>query len=155
MQIDLHKSRDSFALIGDAKDEYKFKFIQAKLYVRQVKISADVLLAHAKILQTSTVKYPIKKVETKAIVISSGVTNATLEGVSKGPLPNRIVFGLVDCDSYNGSYAKNCFNFKHNNLIEVGVVANGSHVPYSPISLDFDKSLLTASSYASIKNFEL
>ena len=148
VDVKLTKARDSFCLIGDGKDEYKVKFLKAVLHVRQVRISPDVRLAHAKVLENNTAKYPIKRVETKAIVISKDLLNKTLEGVSTGHLPNRIVFGLVDSDSYNGDYKKNCFNFKHYNLSRVAVTVNGHDAPYSPIEVDFKNNLYTKAYYS-------
>ncbi len=148
LDLKLHKSRDSFVLMSDGKIEYKIQFTKTILYVRQVKISNDVLLAHAKVLEGATIKYPMKRVETKAIVLSSGIHSKTLESVSTGRLPNRLVFGFVDCDSYNGNYKKNCFNFDHYNLNEVRVTVNGQDAPYSPLSLDFKTNLYTRGYYS-------
>jgi hypothetical protein len=72
-EIKLNKARDSFSLIGDGVEEYKIHFIKTSLYVRQVKVSPDILLAHARVLENNTLKYPMKRVETKSVVLSSEI----------------------------------------------------------------------------------
>jgi hypothetical protein len=80
------------------------------MYGRQVKVSNDVVLAHAKMLEKVPALYPITHVELKSYTINSGVKSHIIDNDSAGNLPKRIVFGLVDGDAFNGDITKNCFN---------------------------------------------
>ena len=48
---------------------------------------------------------------------------------------------MMDNDSYNGSYKKNLFNFKHYNLTQIEISVNGEEVPFKPLKLNFDEKL--------------
>ena len=63
MKIRLSRSKDSFVMMGEGKID----IISAKLYVRKLKITPSLVLAHERILQNETAKYPITRVECKVI----------------------------------------------------------------------------------------
>ena len=51
---------------------YKVVIQDASLYVRRVKVSPTVVLAHAKTQEHATTKYPLQRVQMKAFSIPSG-----------------------------------------------------------------------------------
>jgi hypothetical protein len=55
--------------MSDGKNKYKIQFTKTILYVRQVKIRNDVLLAHAKVLEGATIKYHMKRVEKSGLLL--------------------------------------------------------------------------------------
>ena len=59
---------------------------EANLLVRRVKISPSVLLAHAESLSKTTIqaKYPLTRVEVKAITMHSGIQGETLDNIILG-----------------------------------------------------------------------
>jgi len=67
MKIKLFRSNDNFSLMGAA--DAKLVVTHASLFVRKVKLSPSVFLAHAKALEDSTAKYPIKRVVCKSFQI--------------------------------------------------------------------------------------
>jgi hypothetical protein len=73
--------------MGDANHNY-----EAKLYMRQVKISPTVILQHAMALEKATIKYPLTRVETIQYTINKGVVCETFDNVSSGILPKRIIY---------------------------------------------------------------
>jgi hypothetical protein len=65
----------------------KVKSIGSKtfdMYGRQVKVSNDVVLAHAKMLEKVPALYPITHVELKSYTINSGVKSHIIDNVSAG-----------------------------------------------------------------------
>jgi hypothetical protein len=58
--------------------------------------------------------------------------------IFQGALPIRIVIGMVDADAFNGTYAKNPFNFKNYNITTMGLTVNGESLPGKPLQLRFD-----------------
>lgn len=89
MTIKLQRARDVFHLMGVANAAPVFEIIEAELFVRKVKISSSVLLAHHKALQVSTAKYPITRVDVKTITIPAGTQSRVLDNVYLGTLPKR------------------------------------------------------------------
>jgi hypothetical protein len=47
--------------------------------------------------------------------------------IFQGALPIRI--GMVDADAFNGTYAKNPFNFKNYNITTMGLTVNRESLP--------------------------
>jgi hypothetical protein len=106
------------------------------------------MLAHAAVLEKTTLKYPIKRAETKVITITQGTRSKTLDIVSLGTLPKRIVFGFVEGSSFSGDLKKNPFNFQNFDLSKVSVSIDGEEAPYSPLELDFKNKLYSRAYYS-------
>ena len=72
------RSKNSFALLavpakeGDPTIQYKIKVEHMSLFVRKAKLNPTIVLAHAKALQTTTSKYPVKRVVTKFFLYHKG-----------------------------------------------------------------------------------
>ena len=62
-----------------AANEFKVKIDSAIMFVRKVKLSLSVFLAHAKALENSTAKYPIRRVMCKTITIPNGFRDISHE----------------------------------------------------------------------------
>jgi len=121
---------------------YRLKINECNLYVRKVKLSPAVFVAHAKAMEVGNAKYPVRRVVCKTFTVSRGNLNFTQENVFSGQLPTKVVIGLVDNAAYNGSYALNPFNFKHFNMSNLTLYLDGqqSHV-IKPLELDFANNL--------------
>ena len=66
------------------------------MFVRKVKLMPSVFLAHAKTLERSPAKYPIRRVVCKSFTIPQNYLDVSHEKLFSGQLPTRIVIGLVD-----------------------------------------------------------
>jgi len=126
IKIKLTRSKDAFCLMSD--DEFAVKIVSAQLYVRKVKLSPSVYLAHARTLEQGTAKYPIKRVICKTFTVPVGFRDVTHEKLFCGQLPCRLVVGLVDNEAFNGAFNRNPFNFQHFNVSEIGVYLDGQQV---------------------------
>ena len=60
-------------------------------------------LAHALALEKATAKYPIRRVLMKTFSINKGIGSHNENVILCGRLPNRVVFGLLDDETFNGS----------------------------------------------------
>ncbi|KAL6433571.1 hypothetical protein ACFW04_006573 [Cataglyphis niger] len=112
VRLRLVRSKDSFCLM-ESNGSSKIHILEASLLVRRAKISARVLLAHARMLSKVTAKYPLTKVEVKTFTIHSGVVGESLDNVILGQLPKRIIVGFVNNKAFNGDRKLNPFNFKN------------------------------------------
>ena len=124
--------------MGAAGSTYKIKILDCKLYVRKVKISPSVFLAHNKALESGNAKYPIRRVVCKTYTIPTGNLDHTQENLFTGQLPTRLVIGCVDNDSFNGRYTKNPYNFKNFDLRQLKVYLDGQQHSLIPIEPNFD-----------------
>jgi len=140
VKIKLIRSRDNFCLMGDA--DGKLIVTHASLFVRKVKLSPSVFLAHAKALESNTAKYPIKRVVCKSFAIPANYLDSNHEKLFSGQLPTRIVVGFVDNRGFNGSRAHNPFNFHHYQLNEISIYLDG-HQQYAlkPLQPNFANGL--------------
>ena len=122
-KIKLIRSKNAFCLLSDA--DVKVKILSATLHVRKVKLIPSVFLAHAKALEHSNAKYPIRRVVCKAFTIPRGLLDASHEKLFSGQLPCRLVVGLVKNTAFNGILAENPFNFENFEVNEVSVYLDG------------------------------
>jgi len=135
------RSSDSFSLL--CPNLQKVNIENAVLYVRKVKLSPSVFLAHAKALQTGTAKYPVRRVTCKSVTIPAGYYDVSHEKLFSGLLPNRIIVGLVRNDAFSGSRNHNPFNFQNFGLTEIAVYTDGQQhgQGIKPLKIDYTNSL--------------
>jgi hypothetical protein len=136
--IQLKRSSPSFCLMSsDTNTEYGIQIHKASLWLRQITVNPDVLIGHAMALQQTNAKYPIKKVEMNFININPGVADFQAQ-IAVGPIPLRVVFGMVESSSYNGMLNKNPFNFQSFGVKSVSLSLNGTKIPYEELKLNPD-----------------
>ena len=135
-KIKLIRSKDAFCVMGAVN--HKVKIISAVLHVRKVKLSPSVFLAHAKALERTNAKYPIRRAICKTFTVPAGFLDVSHEKLFTGQLPTRLVVGLVRNDALNGVVGRNPFNFQHFNLNEIAVYVDGQQQhSIKPLHPDF------------------
>lgn len=137
VRMKLVKSRNSFVLMGAENTKGKIVINDASLLIRRVKINPTVLLAHSKVLEMTTAKYPVTRSEIKVITIPAGVQGKTLDNVFLGQMPKRCIVGFVSNKSFNGDMNLNPFDFQHHNLNFVSLYVDGHQIPSKPLQPDF------------------
>lgn len=137
--IKLNRNKNALCLMSDKVGDYKINIKEALLHVRKLKYNPTVMIAHAKTLLHTTAKYPITRVEMKAITIPRYVQNKTLDNLFLGQLPKRIIVGLVSSTAFNGSGTMNPFNFHNYGLTSVNIVSD-SYIHTTSYKPDFTKS---------------
>ena len=135
VKIKLNRSKDAFCLMGASK----VQIVNASMFVRKVKLTPSVFLAHAKTLERGSAKYPIRRVVCKSFTIPQNYLDVSHEKLFSGQLPTRIVIGLVSNQAFNGHVERNPFNFQHFNLNEIGLYLDGQQqYALKPIQPDFE-----------------
>ena len=123
-------------------DAFKVKIEAAVMFVRKVKLSPSVFLAHAKALENATAKYPLRRVVCKTVTVPNGFRDVSHEKLFSGQLPTRLVIGLVGNEGFNGAFNRNPFNFQHFNLMEISVYSDGQQqYGIKPLTTDFINGL--------------
>ncbi|XP_043476692.1 uncharacterized protein F54H12.2-like [Leptopilina heterotoma] len=149
LRLRLVRSKDAFCLI-DPTGVSPLHIEEASLLVRRAKISPGVLIGHAKTLSSGTAKYPITRVEVKALSLHAGIHSETFDNVILGQLPKRIIIGFVDNTAFNGSRNKNPFNFKHYQINHFSLYVDGMQIPSKPLLTDFSKDKLYVEAYQTL-----
>jgi len=138
MHVRLVRNKDAFCLMSSAAGAtFKVKIHDCKLFIRKVKLSPSVFLAHAKALEIGHAKYPIHRVICKTFTVPRGNLDCCQENVFSGPLPTRLVVACVENDAFNGSYEKNPYNFKHFDLNQLKISLDGQQLHIKPLEPNF------------------
>ena len=138
IKIKMIRSRNPFCLVLAADNpDFKVVLEECVFRVYRVSVSSTTILVHTQSFQHITAKYPIDRVNCKVFSVLRGNLSGNEADIFQGPLPDRIVIGMVDADAYNGTYTKNPFNFKNYNKTLLGLTVNDEHLPRKPLQLKF------------------
>jgi hypothetical protein len=126
----LWPTKDVFRLMVNATDaQYKIEIVDAVLHVCKVSINPTITAAHNEALQISPALYPYERSQIKTFEVSSGKSGFDMENIFLGEVPRILILAMVDSDAYRGSYHKNPYNFKHNNLNWLSVKLDNEDIP--------------------------
>ena len=139
VKIKLVRSKDAFCVMSEA--DCRVVITKATMFVRKVKLSPSVFLAHAKALENGTAKYPIRRVICKTFTVPNGFRDISHEKLFSGQLPTRVVAGLVTNQAFNGHRERNPFNFRHFNVSEISLYLDGQQQDgIKPMELNYADS---------------
>ena len=118
----------------------KLELNDVSLFVRKVKLSPNLLNAHARALQMTKAIYPIKRPIIKVINLPSGQSTFVLDNVFMGQMPCKMIIGLVTNDAFSGTFKTNPFKFNHCSLTYLCVHMNGEAFPKTSYEPDFEST---------------
>ena len=121
-------------------NNYKIKIKDLALFVRYVQLSPVLRMGHAKALEKTNCKYPLRRVEVKADTVRRGNMNYVQENMFLGQLPKRLVIGCLDSDALNMTITKIPFNLKHFKINCVAMNVDGRQIPAKPLPPDFENA---------------
>jgi hypothetical protein len=111
---------------------FRVEIIDPILWVTKAKIFPPLAYNILQKLSRQPMKYNISRHVTRPITLGVGLQSHTIDNVTTGQLPKRLIFGFVRSEAFNGSYARNPFNFQHLNLNHAAVYVNGTCHPLTP-----------------------
>ncbi len=114
---------------------------EASLFVRKVKLTPNLLNAHAKALQLTKAVYPIKRSLVKILNLPAAQSTFMLDNIFMGQMPSKVIIGFVTNDAFSGSYLLNPFEFENHDLTFLCLHMNGETYPKSPYEPDFRNDL--------------
>ena len=144
--LKLWPQKELFRLMGvesDTSKGFKVELVDAVLKVCTVKVSPGVQIGHAEALKISPALYPFEKSTIKTFSIPRGYYDMNIDDIFQGDVPSKIMVGLVSSEGYNGSFAKNPYNFHNYNCSFIGFYVDGQSLPYKPLQLNYDSKLYT------------
>src|SRR5439155_7141388 len=80
---------------GDNPQAYKVNIIDPTLWIYKAKVFPPLFVKHSQILEDEPAVYNITRRVTKPITITAGTTSYTVDNVSAGQLPKRIIYGFI------------------------------------------------------------
>jgi len=138
VMIKLIRSKNAFFVMGNGK----VVITHASLFVRKVKIIPSVFLAHTKMMERGTAKYPTRRVVCKSFAIPQHYLDVSHEKLFSGQLPTRLVIGLVTNQAFNSHAERNLFNFQHFKVNEIALYLDGQQQhAIRPIQPDYERAL--------------
>ncbi len=117
--------------------EPKLQLQDISLFARKVKLSPNLLNAHAKALQMSKAIYPIKRPVIKVINLPANQSTFMLDNVITGQLPCKLIIGLVTNNAFSGSYTTNPLKFGNESVMFLCAHINGEQYPRTPYTPDY------------------
>ncbi len=150
--VKLVPSSEKFVLMSHtATNNYQIRLEKAELMVSVKKIASHVRVAHEERLLRGNAKYPIRRIDMKFYTKAANVSDLSVQNLVTGELPKRVVFGLVETESFNGHLHKNPFNFRHFNVSEVILRQNGQPTSFESLKFKFDDKHTTPGYFALLK----
>lgn len=142
MKLRLIRHSPEFSLMGsggttEAPESYRIVIEQATLFIHKAKIATSSLLSHAAVMQSTSAKYPIRRVEMKSFSISKGDTVVSRDNIVLGQMPTRVVLGLVDSKALNGDLTANPFNFDNWKLNYLALHVDSDQIPSTALTPDY------------------
>ncbi|XP_071033093.1 uncharacterized protein F54H12.2-like isoform X1 [Parasteatoda tepidariorum] len=138
LKIKLIRSKPEFCLQGS--EGFKVVLDHVSLFIRKVRVNPGVLLGHAKALEKTSAKYPINRVLCKVYSIPKGSMSFIQNNIFSSQMPKKVIIGCVDNEAFHGTLTKSPFDFKHFDLIFIGVYVDGQPVPHNPLELNFSQN---------------
>ena len=108
--------------------------------MRKVQLTPAARMGHVKVLEKTSCKYPVRRVEVKVDTVPTGNMNYVQDNMFLGQLPKRLVITCVDSDALNGAIGKNPFDFKHYKINFVALNVDGRQIPTKPLQPDFENN---------------
>lgn len=137
VKLKFTRSGNKFALLAnDPAKNFQFSITEAYILVRMVKPSRSLRLAVEETIATSPAQYPMRTYEMRYFTFNGNSTTLVEPSLFTGPLPVRVVFGLVETTALDGNYTKSPFNFKHFNVCDVNLKMNGKCITNDPLRIN-------------------
>jgi len=147
VNIRLQRSKAGFSVIY-AK-ECKIQLLEAKLYVRRVKVEPSVLMGHQHGLNTKNAIYPIRKSQVVRYTMSKGSSIFYKDQIFGDlRLPKFVLVTFQTTGQNIGNFAEDCTGFKHLNATQITLSRNTDY--RETYNQDFEKGLYTLSYTQSI-----
>jgi hypothetical protein len=115
MQVKLTKAKPSFYLMHtDPAHSTVFTFLDAKLYVKRVRVNPALLMAQNETLKHGALsRYNLTGVELKFFTFSSGAQSLSVDNAVLGRIPKRLLFTMLKNTDFLGSIDSNPYDFRH------------------------------------------
>ena len=143
LKVVLNRSPPEFCMMDKSSGtsiKPRVKLTEVTLKIRKVKVDEAVSNGIEQALKQSPALYPVRRVECKILAVPESFPSIRQDNIFSGIIPKTFVFGLVNVDAANGTYAKNPYNFAHFGVTRVSLTANGEEIPFKQLTLSYPKA---------------
>lgn len=145
LRVKLVRTKETFNLMCASSDtKFSVHISSASLLMRKARINPSILLAHEKVLATTTAKYPITRAEVKVLTIPAGIQGKSIDNIFLGQVPKRCVVGFVNNGAFNGSLTTNPFNFSNHGVNLFSLYVDGQQIPAKTLQTSFSTNVFTS-----------
>lgn len=137
MRADKSKTDPADATADVNSPEIKFKFMSLELQICRVKPVPNVWMAHQRMLMAHPARYIIPYIDTKIFSIPATFAAVSFDNIFLDLVPSRIILFMIDADAFAGSYTKNPYHLKHNNINYIALVKDGVQYPPEGYTMNF------------------
>lgn len=114
-------------------------FLDTAWYVHKAQVSPNTMAGLRFGFSKAPARYVVTRADVRHVTIPENIFDYTLENIVVGPLPRRVILGLVPSSAFNGS-AQDPFAFKHFNVTFLAAFIDGVQFPLRPYTPDFKKN---------------
>lgn len=147
VKVKLNIGKPGFFLMSGAKkkggsapvdnDAFKFIITDAKMYVPYVHLAEKAMDEIEKQLEKKPVVYPIQRIVTKVVPINAQTEEHSIENITKGQLPCKMIVGLVQTKAKQQDITRSPFYFGAYRVKKIEVNVDG--MPYGKRALTPDR----------------
>lgn len=114
ISVELTLAKLAFFYMANETDPslYRMTIKDAKLYVPYVQLAQKTMDEIKEDLKKKPALYPIQRIHTKAFPIDTKSTSVTIEEISRGQLPKKVLIAVVTDARKAGNLKKNPFNLE-------------------------------------------
>lgn len=129
VDIKLFRARHPFTITTETDNKYKLVIEDISLKACFVTVHPGVISGHANALKHGNAIYPYTRIEMLTYNLADGSRQFNLDNLFNGQSPSKVIIGLVDSAAFAGDFKKNPFNFKHFDVAEIELSADGRPLP--------------------------
>lgn len=140
LSIKFHRKESKFCLMGRLTTQaYKVTIESAILQVKKIRVSDAYLQSLRRERQLQKfIRYPMKRIEMQYKTHSANLTELqNLRLISNGPIPKRIIIGLVDSRGFDGHYNHNPFKFENFGVTSIKLTKETDKLPFQEMKLNY------------------
>lgn len=136
LKIKLVRAKAAFCLhahqqVG-APQRYRVNIYNPTLWITKAKVLPHVFVGQNQHMDVDPARYFLTRDVTKPIPIPIGTTSFTMDNVTTGQLPKRLICGFIRNDAFDGDYARNPFNYENLNVTQIAAFIQGISYPATP-----------------------
>ena len=146
IRLELHRAKDSFALIHNDVVGASIKLHSVLLNLRRVKLSDNAFTQINDTLIREHALFPITRLRVFSESFKSQAID--LNGILKGSIPTHVHIGFVSTAALQGSNKLNPFNFQNLGLNRLQVTAAGTNYPRRELTPKFSGQTIVGSQVA-------
>ncbi len=142
-RLTLYPHDPKFYLMHDDDLHPTVNFLKVELDLHRAKVTDELLLAHNRMLNKYTAKYPITRKECRNFIVQKGLIDYNENTVIKSDrLPRKAFVAMVNNEAFNGSNRLNPFNFKNYDIQNIRIRLNNKDYPSQGYECDFTSRLI-------------